>query len=122
MSPSCFGPLASLSGSQADNDADGKLVLSELLDYVQQLGIEAPNAALLFAGLDVDGAGFLTRDQFEVMSRPRHVFRLSNLAQEEWSGRQTTGKPAQICSSMLRVPPTKIIRYASECQGRSSAQ
>jgi len=69
--------------AKADSDGDGRMSRREMSQITTTLGIESANGALLFSQLDIEDTGFLTAEQFVVMARPNHIFRLTNLQTED---------------------------------------
>eukprot|EP00933_Yihiella_yeosuensis_P012113 TRINITY_DN12020_c3_g1_i1.p1 TRINITY_DN12020_c3_g1~~TRINITY_DN12020_c3_g1_i1.p1 ORF type:complete len:1033 (-),score=245.74 TRINITY_DN12020_c3_g1_i1:107-3052(-) len=77
------GPNAAFEKADSEGNGDGRLSFEEMKRLSRMLGVKTENVALLFSELDVDKVGFLTQEQFKVMSKPNHVFRLRNIAPEE---------------------------------------
>ena len=57
-----------------DADGDGTLVLSEVVDAANKLGVTQEEAAHLFHDLDKDGSGTLTRDELSTIESFSHYF------------------------------------------------
>ena len=57
-----------------DADGDGTLVLSEVVDVADKLGMTKEEAASLFRDLDKDKSGTLTRDELSTIESFSHYF------------------------------------------------
>eukprot|EP00439_Symbiodinium_sp_Y106_P053055 s1728_g7.t1 len=76
---SALGDLAAaFDEADGEGDGNGLVTLEELTRLASPLGVRSANVAKLFTELDIDRVGSLTKAQFEVMSLPNRIFRLSN--------------------------------------------